>query len=219
MPSSIGGGLINLEIDTTAVPYTSSTFDGTINGVRIEGGSTIKNKIRSGLQQGLRKFIIDNFLDPQIRYIANNLTKMHISLRRPDFNDLGKEITKIGELVSQAGSSISEKSKEISENYQTNIQALNATNNKNTARFADTAYSHLSTFIEKANDKIANPFEQLSKLFNQSKLINIQTKTLTVKFPMIYSEDINAYEIYLRQWGDTQLQILEDWEKRVESLL
>jgi hypothetical protein len=73
--------------------------------------------------------------------------------------------------------------------------------------------------MEQTNDKLANPFEQLSKLFNQSELINIQTKTLTVKIPMIYSEDINAYEIYLRQWGDTQMEIIEKRKQRPESLL
>jgi hypothetical protein len=128
IPGNIGGGFINLEIDSTAVP-NNSTLNGTINGVRIEGGSTIKNKIRSGLQQGLRQILIDDYLDPQIRYIANNLTKMHISLRRPDFNKLGEEISNIGKLVSEAGKNTKEKSQEISNNTQTNIKALNIINN------------------------------------------------------------------------------------------
>jgi hypothetical protein len=146
---------------------------------------------------------------------------MHISLRRPDFNTLGKEIKKIGTLVSQAGESISSKNQEISNNAQINKEALKNINSdsKNTALSADTAYTQLSTRVEETNDKIANPFEQLSKLFNQSELINIQTKTLTVKIPMIYSEDINAYEIYLRQRGDTQSAIIDERIKRPESLL
>ncbi|MDR2416475.1 MAG: hypothetical protein LBD75_07990, partial [Candidatus Peribacteria bacterium] len=144
---------------------------------------------------------------------------MHISLRRPDFNKLGKEIKNIGTLVSQAETSIREKSQEISNNAQINSKALNSSNNKNKALFADTKYAQLSTLIEQTNDQIANPFEQLSKLFNQSELINIQTKTLTVKIPIIYSEDINAYEIYLRQWGDRQQEIIEERKKRPESLL
>ncbi|MDR2540439.1 MAG: hypothetical protein LBD11_01305 [Candidatus Peribacteria bacterium] len=82
-------------MDIESVSYASSTTPDsslTIGGVKIEGGSQIKNKIKSGLKQGLREIIIDKWLDPQIRYIANNFTKMNISLKRPDFGGMGSDI-------------------------------------------------------------------------------------------------------------------------------
>ena len=34
---------------------------------------------------------------------------------------------------------------------------------------------------------------------NQSNIINISLETLNVKIPMLFSADINAYEMYLKQ--------------------
>ncbi|MDR0860802.1 MAG: hypothetical protein LBO09_07730 [Candidatus Peribacteria bacterium] len=79
-------------MDSESVSYASTTTPDnslTIAGVKIEGGSQVKNRIKSGLQQGLRELIIDKWLDPQIRYIANNFTKMNISLKWPDLSDIG----------------------------------------------------------------------------------------------------------------------------------
>ncbi|MDR2191135.1 MAG: hypothetical protein LBP53_08480 [Candidatus Peribacteria bacterium] len=84
---------------------------------------------------------------------------------------------------------------------------------------ADTSYRNLSAQVEKVNDNLANPFEKLTKLFNQNKLINIQTKNMTVKIPMIYREDINSYEIYLRQRADTNGEIIKERTERTESLI
>jgi hypothetical protein len=47
---------------------------------------------------------------------------------------------------------------------------------------------------------IANPFESLSSLFDETNLINISTEPITVKVPIIFAEDIAAYQLYLQQW-------------------
>jgi hypothetical protein len=80
-------------------------------------------------------------------------------------------------------------------------------------------YDQLSQGMQSLNDQIANPFEQLATMFNKSNLINIQTKRLTVKVPMIYNEDINAYEIYLRQRASTNSEILEERTVRIDSII
>jgi hypothetical protein len=46
---------------------------------------------------------------------------------------------------------------------------------------------------------------------NESNIINISVEPLTVKVPMIYSEDINEYSIYLQQWLDVNRKILSGW--------
>ncbi|MBR4633590.1 hypothetical protein IKO50_01150 [bacterium] len=50
------------------------------------------------------------------------------------------------------------------------------------------------------NKSIANPFESLSSLFDETNLINISTEPITVKVPIIFAEDIAAYQLYLQQW-------------------
>ena len=47
---------------------------------------------------------------------------------------------------------------------------------------------------------------------NQSNIINISTEPLTVKIPMIFAEDINAYDVYLKLWITENEKILEEWE-------
>jgi hypothetical protein len=69
------------------------------------------------------------------------------------------------------------------------------------------------------NDKIGNPFEALSSLMDESNIINISTETLTVKVPMIFAEDINAYEFYLRQWLETNNKIMEEWKSLLQTFV
>ena len=49
-------------------------------------------------------------------------------------------------------------------------------------------------------------------MLNESNIINISTETLVVKIPMIFKEDIDAYQLYLQQRLDTNSAIIEEWE-------
>jgi hypothetical protein len=203
MPSGQGlFGIIDLEMDSESVAYgANSTPEAslTIGNIKIEGGSQTKNRIKSGLQRGIRKLIIDKRLDPQIRYIANNFTKMNISLKRPDFRAIGDDLNTLQSLFSEMKQD---------------------TTTQDTPRVdPNDSRSTLNQRTQSLNDHIANPFEQLATLFNKTNLINIQTKKLTVKIPMIYNEDINTYEIYLRQRASTNAEIIEQRTIRVDSLL
>jgi hypothetical protein len=51
---------------------------------------------------------------------------------------------------------------------------------------------------------------------NQSNIINISTEPLTVKVPMIFSEDINEYEFYLNQWLEENQAILDSWKTMLD---
>jgi hypothetical protein len=53
---------------------------------------------------------------------------------------------------------------------------------------------------------------------NQSNIMNISTKKLTVKVPMIFAEDISSYTIYLQEWIDVNQEILEKWDESLTSL-
>jgi hypothetical protein len=75
-------------------------------------------------------------------------------------------------------------------------------------KWSDINYGNLA----KLNQTISNPFESLASLLNESNVINISVEPLTVKVPMIFSEDINAYEIYLQQWLSTNEAIFNEWK-------
>ena len=81
--------IISLERD----PYVGLNDSETKNSIMIWGvevlwwGATI-NKIKAWFQQWLRHILIDKWKDAQIRYIMNQLTKMHVDVILPDLSDL-----------------------------------------------------------------------------------------------------------------------------------
>jgi hypothetical protein len=68
------------------------------------------------------------------------------------------------------------------------------------------------------NKSIANPFEALASLMNESNIINISMENVDVKIPMIFKEDIDSYYLYLQQWLDRNEKIINEWESKLETL-
>ena len=214
------------------------------------------NKIKWWIQQWLRKILIDKWLDPQIRYILNQLTRMHVEVILPDLSDLmGKDMTSLYNKVWEKYDFTIQGTKPI--NYSGNVGSMNVMwsdyqwfidretqalnnikngigswfnkygNNAKTFKLSKgEAWSGKSSKwdrysyenVSELNSKIGNPFEALASLMNESNIINISTETLTVKVPMIFSEDINAYQFYLQQWLIENENILKEWEDVVGTL-
>jgi hypothetical protein len=61
------------------------------------------------------------------------------------------------------------------------------------SEWKDNNYDNLKSF----NNAIANPFEGLASILNESNIINISVESVTVKVPWIFEEDINSYVFYL----------------------
>ncbi len=195
--------IINLETsayiwgDTDTPNENNSLF---IWDVDVLGWDFSINKIRWWIQQWIRKILIDKWLDPQIRYIVNQLTKMHINIKLPDVSNLiGNEVQTI---------------KNVKDNF------------KSIWKFDKSWYSKVETWIasklwgfsyintdnlQNFNKAISNPFEALASLMNESNIINITVEPITVKVPMIFPENINEYSIYLQQWLEVNEKILYDW--------
>ena len=158
------------------------------------------NKIRWWLQQWLRSMIIDKWLDPQIRYMVNQLTKMNVNIILPD----------ISEAIDDA-----ESIKDAMSNFW-NIWNNQVEKNKlpSISTWSDISRENLNNLSR----SLSNPFEALSSLMNESKIINISTEPIDVKVPFIFQEDISAYYIYLQQWLDVNGEIVEGWGNTVKSL-
>ncbi|MBR7037333.1 hypothetical protein IKI14_05850 [bacterium] len=71
----------------------------------------------------------------------------------------------------------------------------------------DNNYNNLLSF----NKAIANPFESLASILNQSNILNISVEPVTVKIPWIFAEDIDAYKLYLDQWLEVNQDIVNQW--------
>lgn len=222
----INFGPFNLEIDAETYsnyewnPASSSSFIE-INWIKIEADKTQSNNPKSGLGFGswIRQLLIDNWLDPQIRYIANNLTKMHFIIKRPDLASLIKGASNITDAyknmdivdeITDSESLFTSQGLETIKNDLSMMTKIDKT---------DQRQSWLNQALAYTNNRIlTNPFEEIAGLFNSTNLINVSTKNLNVKVPMIFAEDINSYELYLLQWLETNTQTFNEWRKIFDAL-
>ncbi|OQB42503.1 MAG: hypothetical protein BWY04_00203 [candidate division CPR1 bacterium ADurb.Bin160] len=63
--------------------------------------------------------------------------------------------------------------------------------------------------ITDLSNSISNPFVALEQMFKDIDLINIQTENITVKVPMITSDDIVAYISMATEWIKQQEKVLD----------
>ena len=198
------------------------------------------NKIRWWLQQWVRKMLIDKWLDPQIRYILNQLTKMHVNIRLPDMSNLiDNEVETLSSLSSSFDGYINNAKtfasdmKQLPKNATKNSWLDNESVKNNfawnfwsdlkwtlkTATWGVSWWEQVATdTLKNTNKQLANPFEGLATLMNQSNIINISLETLNVKIPMLFSSDINAYEMYLKQRLEVNQWIIEQWKTLIEAV-
>ena len=164
------------------------------------------NKIRWWIQQWIRKLLIDKWLDPQIRYIVNQLTKMHINIKLPDMEKLVD-----GEIWT-----IQNVSKNFRNVWKSDSDWFTKVDTWVASKLRWFSYINHDN-LEKINETISNPFEVLAGLMNESNIINISMEPVTVKIPMIFAEDINEYSIYLQQWLDVNEKIIYGWESILDK--
>ena len=160
------------------------------------------NKIRWWIQQWVRKMLIDKWLDPQIRYIANQLTKMHVNIKLPN----------IVNLIENEVWTIQNVSEDIDDWWFVKMDTW-----WSSSLWAWAYINHDN--LNQLNNSISNPFERLAGLMNESNIINISTETLNVKVPMIFAEDINGYELYLNQWLDINWKKVDEWKTALTAWL
>ncbi|MFZ2718776.1 MAG: VCBS repeat-containing protein, partial [Candidatus Absconditicoccaceae bacterium] len=184
--NSYAFGFIQIDKDPIGVEEEVKAPEITIGGVKLQGGKDIKNQIKGGLVKGLKKLIIDNRLDRQIKYIMNNLTKMDVTIYLPQLDDLSKGLS-FGDLQ--------EKSSEFK---QAKVDLKNKNQIAATTKLKKSKLLKGSQ-LKSVSSNLSNPFDYMAGLFNDTKLIKINQKNINIKVPMIYSEDINAYSSYLKQ--------------------
>lgn len=59
----------------------------------------------------------------------------------------------------------------------------------------------------------------MAKLFDQTPMINVNSRDVIVQVPMIYAEDIARYESHLKTRVDRNTEIAKDWTALTQSML
>ena len=120
---------------------------------------------------------------------------MHINIKIPDLSTV----------IDQEVQTLNNTTKNISTIWKNEDEEQSL---KPITKWSDISYDNLN----KLNKTIANPFESLASLLNESNILNISVEPITVKIPMIFAEDINAYSIYLQQRLTTNEEIFNRWK-------
>ncbi|HRX63772.1 MAG TPA: hypothetical protein P5060_01570 [Candidatus Absconditabacterales bacterium] len=244
---SFAGGFISIEKEPiTSHGYNNPESGIEINGVKLFGGAKQQNKIVGSKDQGLIEKIVKKWMDSQINYIFANLTNFKVDTTWPDFDSVlegmgdgqmkaSLEEQKIQDCIDQNGSwekgecIISDRQKCLNKGKTRNTQEGLCEKKTNKAT-NDDALEKMGSLIENnwiSRDNItdlsetsfANPFEEIEAMFEDVALINLRTENISVKVPIITSDDIDAYTNMSKNWIEDQKEILEDWTNFFKALI
>jgi hypothetical protein len=84
-----------------------------------------------------------------------------------------------------------------------------------------TGANQMSTkkLFQNASNLTSNPFDAIMLMFKEVPLINMNTKDIDIKIPMIASEDITKYIAYLKTRYETNVKILDRRISLVNNVL
>jgi hypothetical protein len=155
----------------------------------LQAGIADENKILGGTGKGISQCIIEGRLDPQITYIANNLTTMSLTIYLPDVAAITEGFGGLSVLQN-------------STNQQT--ESENQSENTTQTQQQRSIENRIASFN---TGSIANPFEQVQQALDGVELININTQVVALDVPLLTDEQINAY--------DTRMQVRLDYNSEV----
>lgn len=209
-------GIVNLERSPIVEEEQYARDDGDV----LRGGTKVTPKI-VGWFPGARwiaQCIVNDRLDRQVNYMINNLTNMQIGVYLPDVTDLGKWFDTLG---AQLGTGDRKKDfKQVWQSFVTDNQAneIDLTGGGKLARWINNSSAFLRKIapnqaaLQSLSDGLNNPFDQVAKLFENTPLIQINSRDIQVKVPMIYEEDISRYTSYLTTRWERNQVIIKDRE-------
>lgn len=197
-------GVINLE----KTPIISQDSDFGWWWVVLQWGKVVTPKVLWWWSKGLVACIVQDWMDRQVNYLINNFTTMQIGVYLPDLTQLWQGFDSLGQQLQSddnifSTNTISKTSNDSSNDVMTNIK---------NELISEEQITNLS-------DTISNPFETISKLFEQVPLINISTQDIVVNIPMLYSEDVTRYQAELSSRWERNTQVAKDWEGLIVGVM
>ncbi len=207
--NTYGFGTINLDKEPISIQDTFETIDG----LKLKAGPKIKLKLQGGSMKWLVKCLIQDWLDNQIKYIINNLSQMSVWVYFPEPSSLveGFEKVDLATITEMFKTSTGLPSKN-----KTDIKKLKGV--KKLDGWVKNKWLNQGQMTY-ASTALANPFQVISKVFADVKIITISQKDIPITIPMIYAEDITRYSSYLQTWVKVNADMLEEWDNALKWLL
>lgn len=152
----------------------------------------------------LMKCVIQDRETRQIKYIVNNLTKMNVTLTLPDFSDIADWISNLDtQNLSDIMTEIKQQKKD--EWYVKQLTWVNR-------YLSEQALDNLSSSFD-------NPFESILELFDKVPLVNMETKDVNIRVPLLTIDQMSSYWSYLKLWLEKNDKIIERRNVAVDEML
>ena len=152
----------------------------------------------------LMKCVIQDWETRQIKYIVNNLTKMNVSLTLPDFSDISEWFSNLDtQNLSDIMTEIKQQKKD--EWYVKQLTWVNR-------YLSQQSLDNLSSSFD-------NPFESILQLFDKVPLVNMETKDINIKVPLLTIDQMSSYSSYLKLWLEKNDKIIKRRNVAVEEML
>lgn len=201
--------------------YRAESANIEVEGIKLFWWADAQNKILWWDWKWCLKEVLNKRMEQQTDYIMNNLTNFKINIILPDFEWIKADASAI---VSSGTYRLTNEQKCLNKwmkrNRETNTCEKQQSGNQNedksltgkkakklTKRAQDNWISRDQ--ITDLSNSISNPFVALEQMFKDIDLINIQTENITVKVPMITSDDIVAYISMATEWIKQQEKVLD----------
>lgn len=191
-----------IRFDQAPTSFSTTLAPRELAQINLKPWEKINLRIAKGDAKGIIKCIVQDWVDNQVRYVINNLTTISFSIAFPNLQELGKGFDKINlDWLIKAY-----------QNAQANSNATNVAVNTGNILPQQSQLNDISK-------SIGNPFDAISLMFQETNLININTRDINIQVPLIYQEDINKYKAYLKSRLAINEQILKDWLKFFADLI
>ncbi len=213
-PVFTDGSYIWSLIDFDTIPeVVNKDYDNIEWWIEVKIWPEIKNKVLWwNLINWLSQCLIQKWLDKQIKYVINNLTKFTISITFPDFKKYLTNIKKTYNNIKNLDDTWNYYSEDEKKWYIEKLKKEITINNNDT-NFEKLikiwkVYTQEQEF-KNFSEITKYPSEWLENLLKDLNIIKINTKDINIKIPLIASEDIVKYIDYLKTWVETNKRILQ----------
>lgn len=244
-PHQISGSpfqIVNIQNGVVNNPFPPGTYFGIVNVERspiaedekynkdngdiLRGGQKVTPKIVGWMKEskGIVQCVVNDWLDRQVNYMINNLTNMQIGIYLPDITDLGRWFDSLDDQIGTG--TRREDFRKVWQSFITDNQKneWDLTGGGRLAQWINNSSSFLRKYttnqyaLNNLADGLNNPFDQVAKLFENTPLIQINSREVQVTVPMIYEEDISRYTSYLKTRWERNSTILKDWESLFQAV-
>ncbi len=154
--------------------------------------------------------IIRKRKDKQIRYVANNMLNMQVTLILPDLKAVGEWFSEIGQMSKEFD--LKKWWKKLSF-YQWDSESVWT---QETHKDSETTVEKLFMprwILRDLEDNFSNPFDQIANLFENTPFINVKQRRVRMQIPRLFEEDIARFELERKSWVSRNQEILDAWKR------